>query len=819
MTRTATLLALLLTACRDPGGTKAPVDTGPGEAPDPYDVQVGPYEADIRWTTYGIPHITADDWGSLAYGMGYAFARDHGCVLADQIVLARSERARFFGPGPDDRYIHQDIGWKAVGVRAQAESGWFDVSDEMRLALVGYAAGYNRWVEEGDAPEACAGAEWLRPIDHIDLLSYYLVLGGFGSSVVFVDAIGSATPPSASGVTAPPADYLIDRLHELKIEPVMGSNGWAIGRDRSTSGHGLLLSNTHFPAEGERQWHESHLVIPGEVNVYGASLMGVAAINIGFNEHVAWTHTVSNTPRFTGALLELDPADPTRYLFDGEYEAMETAEHTIEVLQDDGSVTTTTRTTYRSRWGPVINAPVLGWNTEYALTFRDANDNNLELGDQWFQMNIATSLEEFEAAHREVHAIPWVHTMATDAAGTAWYADSASTPNWSPEAEARYPEWLEEQPLAALFNDFGALTVDGGDPVFEWVEAPGTRIPGLVPFDEAPHVERTDFVFNANDNHWLTNTEAPLTGYPYLYGAEETPRTPRTRTNARYLSETGPGSAAGEDGTFTLDEVKAAALSGRSVLAEDLRGDVVTRCLETGSVDIDGETVDLTAACGALAAWDGTATLDARGGAVWREFIAALADDWGAFFTGEGLFEVPFDPDDPIGTPNTLSAAPPDAGDDKIAVALGNAVLRLREAGIEPDARLGDIQFMRKGDEDIGVLGGPDFEGTIAIATYSGGNATLLPRIPRGDVIHGTSDLTTDGYQVNYGNSWVMAVEMTDAGPEAQAIMTYSQSEDPRSDHFADQTRLYGQGEMREIAFTDAEIDAQLIEQVTLTLD
>ncbi len=821
MTSRAPLLlaTLLLGACRDPGGPKAPVDTGRGDFPDPYDVQVGPYEADIRWTTYGIPHITAADWGSVAYGMGYAFARDHGCVLADQIVMARSERARFFGPGPEDLYLNQDIGWRAIGVRSQAEQGWFDLSPEFQQVLIGYSAGYNRWVEEGDAPGACAGAPWLRPIDHVDLLSYYLVLGGYGSTVVFVDAVGSARPPSAADGPAAPADAILDRLHDLRVEPVMGSNGWAIGRDRSTSGHGLLLSNTHFPAEGERQWHESHLTIPGEVDVYGASLMGVGAINVGFNAHVAWTHTVSNTPRFIGALLQLDPDDPTRYLYDGAYEAMQATDHTVEVLQDDGTLAPVTRTTWRSRWGPVINAPILGWNDEYAVTFKDANEANLDMGEQWFRMNTATSLAEFEAAHRDVNAIPWVHTMATDVAGTAWYADSASTPNWSEAAEARYPEWLDENPLAALFDSYGALMVDGADPVFEWVEAEGARAPGLVPFDAAPRLERTDFVYNANDNHWLTNPAAPLTGYPVLYGAEEAPRSPRTRTNARTLAQTGPGSAAGEDGTFTLDEVRAAAFSGRSVLAEDLRADVAARCLAAGAVEVDGALVDLSAVCAALDGWDGTVTLDARGDAAWREMIAALYDDWDAFAWGGALFEVPFDPADPVDTPNTLTPAPPSAADDPILVALGRAALVLAEAGVAPDARLGDIQFMRKGDEDIGVLGGPDFEGTVAISTYSTGNATLLPRIPRGAVVNGRSDLTVDGYQVNYGNSYVLAVELTDDGPEAHAVMTYSQSEDPRSEHFADQTRLYGQGQMRPVAFTDAEITAQLIDQVTLVLD
>src|SRR5690554_7501050 len=45
------------------------------------------FSATIERTTYGIPHITADDYAGAGYGHGYAIAEDNLCVLAD----ARSE--------------------------------------------------------------------------------------------------------------------------------------------------------------------------------------------------------------------------------------------------------------------------------------------------------------------------------------------------------------------------------------------------------------------------------------------------------------------------------------------------------------------------------------------------------------------------------------------------------------------------------------------------------------------------------------------------------------------------------------------------------
>ena len=155
--------ALLLAACTQnnapgPYTKPGPLDTGDSAAPgaDPYDVVVGPYDASVRWTSYGVPHIEAADEGSLGYGMGYAFARDHVCTLMDQVVMVNSQRARFFGRGVDDIHVHTDFGWLALGVKAQAEAGWAGLDPRMQARPVGYAAGVNRHVEQqgGALPDA-----------------------------------------------------------------------------------------------------------------------------------------------------------------------------------------------------------------------------------------------------------------------------------------------------------------------------------------------------------------------------------------------------------------------------------------------------------------------------------------------------------------------------------------------------------------------------------------------------------------------------------------------------------------------------------------
>jgi acyl-homoserine-lactone acylase len=78
--------------------------------------------------------------------------------------------------------------------------------------------------------------------------------------------------------------------------------------------------------------------------------------------------------------------------------------------------------------------------------------------------------------------------------------------------------------------------------------------------------------------------------------------------------------------------------------------------------------------------------------------------------------------------------------------------------------------------------------------------------MPRGEVINDNTDLTTEGYVVNYGSSFVMALQFTPDGPRARAFLTYSQSDDPTSPYYSDQTRLFSDKQWRTILFDEEAI-------------
>ena len=632
-----------------------PIPPGP-VAPDPYDVAVGPYSADIRWTSYGIPHIIADDFGSVGFGSGYALARDHICTLADQIVMVRSERSKYFG----EAHLDNDFALKALRMVRYAEEGFLGLDEDLRSAIIGYAAGYNRYLEDVGVeglPAECRGAPWVNPITHIDLLAYYLFLGQSSSGDVLSDLIATAQPPTMAKLAEPPPMKVLEPLKELLRQQWMGAR---FGTDRV--GKRDASEQHPFSAVGPKQWYEHQLTVRGKLNAYGVSLIGVPIVNMGFNQHVAWTHTVSFTPRFTGYLLELEPGNPTRYLDNGEYRDMVAESFEVEVLEDDGGVRTEQRVMYRSHLGPILNAPVVGWTAYNALTYRDANENNLAMATTWLEMNQATNLAEFQAAHETNQGIPWVHTIYADDQGNAYYVDSGVTPNLTEGWVEAWEDLKDSNYLVQAFGEGGLYVFDMENPLFQWVDDERAPMSGIIPFEEAPGVVRQDYVFNANDNYWLSNAENPLPPASPIYGAIETPRSPRTRMNAHYLRP-GTDSPAGTDGRFSLVELQQTVFDADMISSLHLKDLVVERCLASPVITVDDREVDLTEACEVLAAWDGKGRVDSIGAHIWREFVANEGYSWSDLIEAGQLYGVPFDPTSPVYTPTGLSPLTADGVD------------------------------------------------------------------------------------------------------------------------------------------------------------
>ncbi|WP_269149172.1 penicillin acylase family protein [Corallococcus macrosporus] len=175
-----------------------------------------------------------------------------------------------------------------------------------------------------------------------------------------------------------------------------------------------------------------------------------------------------------------------------------------------------------------------------------------------------------------------------------------------------------------------------------------------------------------------------------------------------------------------------------------------------------------------------------------------------------------------MATPHTLAPAPAE-GVDPVLAKLAQAVDTLTRAGLSLDLPLGEAQFSpRVSGERIPIHGATNYDGAANIVGFG----TLKSTTPAAEVgtatrevINARTGLSRGGYVVNNGSSFIMAMEFTDTGVAANALLTYSESSDPASEYYADQTRLFSQKQWRPILFTAEEVAAAPAEQLTLTGD
>ncbi|MGV2842827.1 penicillin acylase family protein [Aeromonas hydrophila] len=787
------------------------------------------YDVTLTYTEQGVPHIKANDYASLGFGAGYAHAEENLCTLSEQIMKLRGEKSRWLGAGEQQRNLLSDVGYRSLDLPAQAAALYGRLEPDARHLIEGYVAGFNHSLSgragPADYPSPCRGAEWVEPITPTQLLAYHLDLAQLASGRSFIGAMASAQPPGsgARARTALPVPEQ-DPAALLTSEGI-GSNGWALGADRSSNANSLLLGNPHFPWDGELRFYEQHLQIPGELNVTGATMMGFPAILIGFNEQLGWTHTVSQSKRFTLYQLTLDPANPLRYRYGDQWREMSQKAITVQVRQADGSLQPYIQTVYASHFGPMVNlaslSPSLGWTSSSAISFRDANAGNYKMLEQWLAMAKAQSTPAFFDALAEHQGVPWVNTLLIDKTGQASYVDATQVPRLGTKAEAWWRAASQTPQLAPIWLDGeGSVLLPGNDPDFEWVDSGQTRVAGLVPLSQAPRQTRSDYVYNANSSHWLTNLAAPLGGYSILYGPEQTVRSPRTRYNAQLISTPDTMGLTGSDRRFTLQSLQRVLTHNGSLFARELRDPLLARCQAHPLIQLTSGPLDLTPSCNALANWDGEYQLESRGAHLMREWLTAFRTS-GHRDIKDALFAIPFDPAQGATTPSGLApwSGAPDL--DPALLALAQAQQRLQAAGIAPDAELGALQFVQKaaGLTPIALPGGNSFEGMFNMVQTNlpSRSSSDLANIVTGKAVAGTTlrSLDDDGdgqpelrYRANYGSSFVLALQFDATGPKAERFLSYGQSHDPESPHFTDQTEQFARQQWQPMRFTEQEIAA-----------
>ena len=332
------------------------------------------------------------------------------------------------------------------------------------------------------------------------------------------------------------------------------------------------------------------------------------------------------------------------------------------------------------------------------------------------------------------------------------------------------------------------VTLDGSLTSCAPANDPGTPEKGIFSAKDLPHMFRRDYVENSNDSYWLANPAQPLTGFSPIVGLTGVQQDGRTRLANQMIA----ARVAGTDGLgapkFTIQTLQEMWENDRSDLAESVLPDLLSDCqTHPSAVASDGQTVNLTAACAALADYKGTGQLTDQGG--W------LFEVWADLDTDTNFWATPFNPAAPLTTPtglNTTTATP--------LKYLADAVLNLQANAVPLDADFAQVQFAPQSK----LIPIPGCDGEEPVGQGMGCfNAIYSP----------TNTAATDGPvtggpygEVNDGSSLVMTTQLTPAGPISEGILTYSQATDSTSPWYSNMTKDYSAGRWVELPYTAKEL-------------
>jgi len=732
----------------------------------------------------------------------------------EDLVAIRGERSKYWGG--DGTYsirpaeitpnnVDNDFFWKFMADEDAVQRFRNAAVPEVRQLVHGYVDGFNRYITELQAGEhpgeqaACAEASYLEPITDDDMYRRFIRLSILASSGALVTEIATAAPPAffAAGAPDDPAGQIaaLKKLAPTELpfkhlrDKAFGSNMYALGPD-ATGGQPIVFGNPHFPWIGTERFYLAHLTLPGTIDIAGVSLFGAPVVMIGFNDHLAWSHTVSTASRFTFYKLSVNGANPTQYTYNGQWENMTPVPLSVEVLNRDGSITTQQRTLYRSRYGPMLvlklgSIPVLGWTRMTAFTLRDANFENDRVMNQFFEWNRAESLDQFKKLHASVLGVPWVNTVASGPGGDAYYGDVSVVPHVT-DAQAESCKVPLYSELVGLLVP-GLPLMDGSRSDCQWGTDPDAPAPGIFGPSHLPTLERQDWVANMNDSYWLTNPAQPVTGYNSIIGEEGTERSLRTRQGILQIQRRLDGTdGLGGPNLFDLSNLKEIVLSGHVY-----SGDLAQAAVLSGLCPRAG-IYDTAAACSAIQQWDSAASLSSVGLPVWNEF-------WGNLLNlCTNYWITPFDINDPVNTPRGLNTSL-----FAVRKALYDAQTRIQVADLPFAAPLSEQQHSGVNDATIPIFGAGGAIGAFTIAKDS--EHELDP-----------DTLGPDGYRIDFGNSYIQVVTWDSGGVHAEGFLTYSESTDPASPHYADFTEAYSQKRWHRFPFHPSEIAADQKSQTTL---
>ena len=378
---------------------------------------------------------------------------------------------------------------------------------------------------------------------------------------------------------------------------------------------------------------------------------------------------------------------------------------------------------------------------------KTGGDGEFRAGEQFLRMMRASSLAEWKEAMKIRARVTSNFTYA-DRAGNIYFIWNAALP-LLPHAS-------------------------GGDAVATPAHTMRDVWTRYVPFESLPQVlnPRGGYIHNENDSPHYTNVRGPIDTNNTYPNFEKPDLSLRGQLAIQLI---------GGDNKLTLEDVVRLKHTYRMLLADRVKPDLIA------AVKSKEQNADVAAAIALLERWDNTAAPESKG--------AVLFELWWAHYSGirppdrtvlpdEKRFAKVWTAADPLNTPRGL--VDPARAAESFTWAVAETVRRYGSW----DVAWGEVHRVRRGNVDVPVGGCASSLGCFRALAYS---------------------READGkLAANAGDGWILAVEFGDV-PRALSVLGYGESNRRDSPWFADQAEMFAQGQLKKVAFTASDVDAQTV--------
>jgi len=358
--------------------------------------------------SFGIPHIFAKTNVEAAYGVAWAQCEDNFPVMQEAFAAARGRAGVLLGvDGAAIDYIMQMFRIREF----VAERYEKDVSPEYDAMLEAYVQAVNRYLELHPKEAVLKGLDNITK--HEALQIYLLNFLVNNSSVLDI-----------AKVLQNQMD-LYDTLGRLQGG---GSNAMAYSPRKTTDGKTYLVANPHQPTEGPASFWEVGITTEEGLDVFGVTFVGGGITPfIGTNKHLGWTHTTNYDDYSDVFKLTMHPTKKNHYQFDDEWLKLE--KHVAKFKVKIGPIVLPIRKKYyTSIYGPTAK------NKDGFFAFRNNAFFNIRTAEQWYQMALATNMDEFWEAI-DMQGILCQTITYADKEGNIFHHNNASMPERDPAYE------------------------------------------------------------------------------------------------------------------------------------------------------------------------------------------------------------------------------------------------------------------------------------------------------------------------------------------------------------------------------------------------